>query len=178
MFVSTVLWGLLFQYIWFQYLDVLEVTCSTTEHNYPFKDKGDSERIKEFIAHDTSFCPLATACPVAAVLCKTCGKFYFICSALRLAASALLLAFSFYPLLFDWQTAYRLLLSLSSPDGIKLMRNLSHLMTPHSMLQFSVCWGATVTKPSYREFRVKMTISLLVLRDLYFCIFLRYAKNV
>lgn len=61
----------------------------------PVGRTGDSHRIKEFISHDTSFCPLVTACPMAAVLCKTCGKFYFICNALSLATSALLLAFRF-----------------------------------------------------------------------------------
>lgn len=69
--------------------------CRTTEHNYQFKDKGNSQGITDFILHDTSFCPHVTACPVAAVLCKTCGKFYFICNALSLATSALLFAFSF-----------------------------------------------------------------------------------
>lgn len=75
--------------------------CKTIEHNYLFKDKGDSQGIQKLISHDTSFCPLVTACPVAAVLCKTCGKFYFICSGLSLATSALLSCVQFYPLLFD-----------------------------------------------------------------------------
>lgn len=92
-----------FKYTQFQYLDLLgvEVMCKTIEHNYLFKDKGDSQGIQKLISHDTSFCPLVTACPVAAVLCKTCGKFYFICSGLSLATSALLTCVQFYPLLFD-----------------------------------------------------------------------------
>lgn len=86
-----------FKYTQFQYLDLLgaEVMCKTMEHNYLFRDKGDSQGVKEFMSHDTSFYPPVTACPVAAVLCKTCGKFYFICNAPSLATSALLLAFSF-----------------------------------------------------------------------------------
>lgn len=90
-----------FKYTQFQYLDLLEVMCKTTKHNYLFKDKGDSQGIQKLISHDTSFCPVVTPCPVAAVLCKICGKFYFICSALSLATSTLLSCVQFYPPLFD-----------------------------------------------------------------------------